>query len=209
MREVLAMARRALGVLGAFLLLAVACKSSGGEAGVQGTTLRFGAALSLTGQLSREGVLTKEGYEYCKKVVNEKGGIKAGGTSYKLNILYQDDRSTPDVAAQLVDQMNDAGIKFILGPYGSASTQAASAVVERNQQLMVSTAGADDKIYTQGYKYTFGVLSPASFYVASIVKAVAELATPKPKTVAVLAADDGFSQTAAQAGAQEAQKQSM
>jgi len=209
MREVLAMARRALGVLGAFLLLAVACKSSGGEAGVQGTTLRFGAALSLTGQLSREGVLTKEGYEYCKKVVNEKGGIKAGGTSYKLNILYQDDRSTPDVAAQLVDQMNDKGIKFILGPYGSSSTEAASAVTERNQQVMVSSAGADDKIFEKGYRYTFGVLSPASQYLATIVKATVELAQPKPQTVAIVSADDGFSKTAAQGGKDEAEKQGL
>jgi len=203
--------RKFLTLISVLALVGAACKGGGGGGTetAKGGTLTFGAALSLTGSLAREGILTKEGYEYFRKVINEKGGVKVGGKTYTLAIKYQDDRSTPDVAAQLVDQMNDAGIKFILGPYGSASTQAASAVVERNQQLMVSTAGADDKIYTQGYKYTFGVLSPASFYVASIVKAVAELATPKPKTVAVLAADDGFSQTAAQAGAQEAQKQGM
>jgi branched-chain amino acid transport system substrate-binding protein len=207
--EVGTMARKALVAVSAFLLLAVACKSSGGEAGAQSTTVRFGAALSLTGQLSREGVLTKEGYEYCKKVVNEKGGIKAGGKSYKLDILYQDDRSSPDVAAQLVDQMNDKGVKFMLGPYGSSSTEAASAVTERNQQVMISSAGADDKIFEKGYKYVFGVLSPASQYLATIVKATADIAQPKPQTVGIVSADDGFSKTAAEGGKAEAEKQGM
>jgi branched-chain amino acid transport system substrate-binding protein len=205
------MTRRIGWLLCCMLLVAGACKGSGGEeseAGVEGGTLKFAAALSLTGQLSREGVLTQEGYEYCKQVINV-DGVQVGDKSYKLDIVYQDDKSTPDVAAQLVDQMNDDDIKFILGPYGSSSTQAASAVVERNGQLMISSAGADDAIFEQGYKNTFGVLSPASEYLATIVKAVADIAEPKPETVAILSADDGFSKTAAQGGADEADAQGM
>lgn len=201
-------ARRFLAVLAALALLGAACRGTEGG-GAQGGTLRFGAALSLTGQLSREGTLTREGYEYCRQVINQKGGVQVGDQTYRLAISYQDDRSTPDVAAQLVDQLNDQDIRFILGPYGSSSTEAASAVVERNQQLMISTAGADDTIYSKGYRYTFGVLSPASMYLATIVKAVAELADPRPQTVAILSADDGFSKTSAEGGAAEAEAQGM
>jgi branched-chain amino acid transport system substrate-binding protein len=206
------MTRRIGWLLCCLLLAAGACKGSGGEnseAGVEGGTLKFAAALSLTGQLSREGILTQEGYEFCKQVVNDKGGVEVGDQSYDLDIVYQDDKSAPDVAAQLVDQMNDDNIKFILGPYGSSSTQAASAVVERNGQIMISSAGADDAIFEQGYKNTFGVLSPASEYLATIVKAVADIADPVPQTVAILSADDGFSKTAAQGGADEAEAQGM
>jgi branched-chain amino acid transport system substrate-binding protein len=192
---------RALSVLALVIALgAVACgtgKTSGGGGGGGGGTLRIGAALSLTGSLAREGLLTKQGYEVCKKVINDKGGVKVGGSSLNLDIAYQDDKSEPDVAAQLVDRFNDDGVKLILGPYGSASTEAASAVVERNGQVMADSAGADDKIFDKGYKRTFAVLSPATKYAASIVQAVAELARPKPKTVAILTADDGFSKTAA------------
>jgi branched-chain amino acid transport system substrate-binding protein len=192
------------------MLVLAACKGSAeGSSGVQSDTIRFGAALSLTGQLNREGILTREGYQYCEQVVNAKGGVQAGDRSYDISITYQDDKSQPDVAAQLVDQMNDDGIKFILGPYGSSSTEAAAAVTERNQQLMVSSAGADDKIYAKGYQYIFGVLSPASEYLATIVKAVADIARPQPQTVVVLSADDGFSKTAAQGGAREARKRGM
>jgi branched-chain amino acid transport system substrate-binding protein len=205
--------RRVLVILSCVFLVTASCRGIGGDdeeaAGAQGGTLRFGAALSLTGQLSREGVLTREGYEYAKKIINEKGGVKVGDQTYELDITYQDDKSAPDVAAQLVDQMNDDGIKFMMGPYGSSSTEAASAVVERNGQLMISSAGADDKIYDKGYQNIFGVLSPASEYLATIVKAVAEDANPKPQTVAILSADDGFSKTSAEGGAAEAEKQGM
>jgi branched-chain amino acid transport system substrate-binding protein len=82
-------------------------------------------------------------------------------------------------------------------------------VVERNGQVMADSAGADDKIFEKGYRRSFAVLSPASQYAAAIVRSIAELADPKPKTVAILSADDGFSKTAAEGGAAEAQKQGM
>ncbi|HEY3238840.1 MAG TPA: amino acid ABC transporter substrate-binding protein [Acidimicrobiia bacterium] len=178
--------------------------SSSGE-----DTLKVGAALSLTGKLAREGALTKEGYQYCEEVVNAKGGVDVGGNRQKLRISYQDDQSIPDTAAQLVDGFNDRGIRVLLGPYGSASTEAAAAVVERNGQVMVEGAGADNKIFAQGYRNLFAVLSPATTYLSSIVRAVTELANPRPAKVAIAFADDGFSRTAAEAGRDEAQRQGM
>ncbi len=88
--------------------------------------------------------------------------------------------------------MQGEGIGLLLGPYGSASTEAAAAVVERNGQVMVEGAGADDQIFTRGYRTIFAVLSPVSQYLTSMVRAVSELATPKPATVAIVSADDGF-----------------
>ena len=197
--------RAAVGLVALLLLVAGRAEA----AAAAGAPVRLGAALSLTGSLSREGILTREGYELCVDVVNGKGGIPIGGERHPLEIAYQDDTSKPDTAAALVDQFNDSGRKFILGPYGSASTEAAAAVVERNGQVMLDSAGADDKIFTKGYRRTFAVLSPASQYLASIVRAVAELARPKPETVAIVSADDGFSKTAAAAGRAEAVRQGM
>lgn len=184
--------------------LVVAGCGSKGEAKSTGAaasgTLTIGAAVSVTGKLAREGVLTKEGYQLCQEKVNAQGGVDLGGTKVKLDIQYQDDTSKPDVAAQLVDQFNDKGVKLILGSYGSANTEAQAAVIERNGQIMVDSAGADNKIFSKGYKNTFAVLSPATEYASSIVKAIDELATPKPKSVVFLSADDGFSKTVTEGG---------
>jgi branched-chain amino acid transport system substrate-binding protein len=129
-----------------------------------------------------------------------------GDKTAKLAIAYSDDKSEPDTAARLIDKYNDDGVKLILGPYGSPSTEAAAAAVERNGQVMVDSSGADDNIFTKGYKNTFAVLSPASDYVAIMIKAITSSANPKPKTVAMLSADDGFSQTAAKGGVEAAEK---
>lgn len=190
-------------VITASSLVVAGCSSKGAATSTGSAaseTLTIGAAVSVTGKLAREGVLTKEGYQLCQEKVNAKGGVDVGGTKVKLDIQYQDDTSKPDVAAQLVDQFNDKGVKLILSSYGSANTEAQAAVIERNGQIMVDSAGADNKIFSKGYKNTFAVLSPATEYASSIVKAVAELATPKPKSVVFLSADDGFSKTVTEGG---------
>ena len=197
-------------IIGCALALA-ACGSKGeASSGSTGSdTLTLGAAVSLTGKTAREGVLTQEGYILCQERINSKGGVKVGDKTLKLDIKYQDDTSQPDTAAQLVDQFNDQGVKLILGSYGSANTEAQAAVIERNGQVMVDSSGADNAIFSKGYKRTFGVLSPATEYAASIVKAVNELANPKPTTVVFLSADDGFSKRATDGGVDAAKKLGM
>jgi branched-chain amino acid transport system substrate-binding protein len=190
------------------MAVATACGKSGGdeESGVEGGKLQIGAALSLTGSLAKEGALTKQGYQLCQEKVNQRGGVKVGDNKAKLAISYSDDKSEPDTAARLTDSFNDDGIKLILGPYGSPSTEAAAAAVERNGQVMVDSSGADDNIFTKGYKNIFAVLSPATDYVAVIVDSIMKSANPKPKTAAMLSADDGFSETAAKGGVEAAEK---
>ncbi len=189
--------------------LVTACGKTGDDesgGGVEGGKLKIGAALSLTGSLAKEGALTKQGYQLCQEKVNQRGGVKVGDKKAKLAITYSDDKSEPDTAARLIDTFNDDGVKLILGPYGSPSTEAAAAAVERNGQVMVDSSGADDNIFTKGYKTTFAVLSPATDYVAIMIEAIMNSANPKPKTVAMLSADDGFSQTAAKGGVDAAKK---
>ena len=190
-----------------FAVSAAGCGSKGDTGGQSATgTLVLGASLSLTGKLAREGILTREGYDICQQIVNEKGGVPVGGTKLKLELQYQDDTSQPDTAAQVVDQFNDKGVKLILGPYGSATTEAAAAVIERNGQVMADSSGADDKIFSKGYQRTFAVLSPATQYAASMVQAIADLAQPKPTTIAFVSADDGFSKTVTKGGIEKAKE---
>jgi len=183
------------------LVTVAGCGSKGASGGSgDSDTLTLGASLSLTGALAREGQLTKEGYDLCKEKVNAAGGVDLGDKKVKLEIEYQDDTSLPDVAAQLVDQFNDEGIKLILSSYGSANVEAQAAVIERNGQVMADSAGADNAIFAQGYTRTFAVLSPATEYAASIVKSIDEMADPRPESIVFLSADDGFSKTGAEGG---------
>lgn len=190
-----------------FVVLLMASPFSFGTAAAQAddTTIVFGAALAATGREAREGALTKEGYDFWKDYVNSHGGIKAGGKTYKVDIQYADDESTAQTSARLVEKfINEDHVNFILGPYGSATSFAAAAVVERYKVPMVESNGASEKIFNQGYKYTFAVLSPARRYLEGVLD-MALHANPKPKTVAVVAANDLFSLEVAQGAADYAQ----
>ncbi len=173
------------------------------DAGTSGL-LRVGSALSLTGELAGEGRLTEEGYQYCQDVISARGGVQVGSRHLTLSISYRDDQSSPTASAQIVQQFNDEGIKLILGPYGSPATAAVAAVGQSDGQVVVDSGGADDSIFSHGYTQIVGVESPASNYAASIIDAIAEGAHPAPKTVAVVSADDNFSQEAARFAIKEA-----
>jgi branched-chain amino acid transport system substrate-binding protein len=57
---------------------------------------------------------------------------------------------------------------------------------------MVEGNGAAEKIFSQGFKYTFAVLAPGRKYLQGILE-MALTEKPKPKTVAVVTANDAFS----------------
>ncbi len=160
--------------------------------------ITFGAALAATGRDAREGTLTKEGYDFWKDYVNAHGGIKVAGKTYKVEINYADDETNAQTSARLVEKfINEDHVNFVLGPYGSAASFAAAAVVERLKVPMVEGNGASEKIFNQGFHYIFGVLSPAPRYLEGVLD-MAIHQKPTPKTVAVVAANDLFSLEVAQ-----------
>lgn len=174
-------------------VLAAAGAASVSQPAAADDVIVFGAALSTTGRDAREGVLTKEGYDFWKDYVNAQGGIKVGGKLYKVDIKYYDDASDSATSAKLVERLiTQDNVKFILAPYGSSATYAASAITEKYQVPMVDPNGAAEKIFSRGFHYTFAILSPAKKYLVGILE-LGQTMKPRPKTVAVLAANDQFS----------------
>lgn len=180
------------------ILFIAACGGSGGSGSDQ-KTLLFGAPISLTGSTSKEGNLTLEGYQIWAKYVNNQGGIKVGNTTYHVALKYYDDGSNPVKSAQLTQQLITADkVNFLLGPYGTAATLQDEAIAEQYQIPMVEGNGAAASIFTRGFKYIFGVLSPAAEYAKVMLEAALALPTP-PKNVAIISADDAFSKEVAAA----------
>ncbi len=133
------------------------------DARVDGDTITLGAAVSLSGKYSTNGKHTKNGYNFAVKRINDMGGVKVGGKSYKLKIKYYDDESNSGRAAQLAERLiKQDGIKYMLGPYSSGLTKAIAPVTEENKIPMVEANGASRSLFTKGYKYLFAVLSAAN-----------------------------------------------
>jgi branched-chain amino acid transport system substrate-binding protein len=156
-------------------------------------TLVFGAPISLTGSMAKEGSYVRDGYDLWRDTYNKAGGINIGGKHYKIDTKYYDDTSDAQKSATLADKLiKEDKVNFLLGPYGTSATLQVSTVAEKNKMPMVEGNGAAESIFSQGYKYTFGVLSPAQNYLRGVVDLAVTL-DPKPTSVAVLSADDPFS----------------
>jgi len=172
-------------------------------------TLVFGAPVSLTGSTAKEGGLTRDGYDLWRDTYNANGGININGKHYKIETKYYDDASDAQQSATLTDKLiNEDKVNFLLGPYGTAPTLQDSTVAEKNKMPMIEGNGAAESIFSQGYKYTFGVLAPAQNYLRGVIDLVVTL-DPKPQSVAVLSADDPFSVEVADAVRTYAEQKGM
>ena len=185
--------------LGTALAVGVAGVAGGAMAKVEGDTIILGSAISLSGKYSTNGLHTQRGYDFAVDRINEMGGVKVGGKSYKLKIKYYDDESTPARGAQLAERLiKQDGIQYMLGPYSSGLTKAIAPVSEKYKIPMVEAEGASRSLFTQGYKYLFAVLSTSEQYLASSIALAAEIAKKngkKPGSVKVAMAfeNDPFS----------------
>src|SRR5215475_11783603 len=163
-------------------------------------TIVLGAAVSESGKFSVSGLHTQNGYDFAVDKINSMGGVKVGDKTYKLQIKYYDDESEATRSAELAERLVDQdGIKFILGPYGSPTTAAMAPVVEKLKVPMIEGNGASRSLFTKGYKYTFAVLSTSDQYLSSAVDLAAEKAQESGKDparvrLALAMGDDNFSQ---------------
>ena len=162
---------------------------------VVGDKIVLGAAVSLTGKYSSNGVHTQNGYNMAVERINSMGGVKVGGKTYKFDIIYYDDESNPKRAAQLAERLiNQDGVEFMLGPYSSGLTKAMAPVTEKYGVPMVEANGASRSLFTKGYKYLFAVLAPANLYLDVAIRTAVELNGGKGVNIAMAFEQDAFSQ---------------
>jgi branched-chain amino acid transport system substrate-binding protein len=158
----------------------------------QEKTITLGAVVQLTGNLSNIGRYYGDAYNFAIDAINAKGGVTVGGVKYQLKLDLLDNQSDVNLGVrQYVKLVTQDKVDFLLGPYTSNDALDDSSVSEKYQIPMVQGGGASDQIFSRGYKYVFGTLPSATDYFGSTVDMMVKL-DPKPKTVALVVADDAF-----------------
>jgi len=160
--------------------------------------VKVGAPLPLTGPVSPEGLKQKRGYDLWAETANAKGGIKAGGEAYKVEIVYTDYASNTPRAVQSAERLiTEDKVNFLFAPFGSGATKAASAVSEKYHIPMIAASASAAEIFDQGYKFIFSSLTGND----TVSVPIAKLVTAKNKDikrVAILARNDLFPLAVAQ-----------
>jgi branched-chain amino acid transport system substrate-binding protein len=191
--------RRTLGTVAAALLAGL-CWTSGASA-QSGNPIKVGMSLALTGAGAPAGKMLQAAVEIWRDDINAKGGL----LGRPVEVIVYDDQSTPAGVPGLYTKLISVDkADLLLGPYGSNFVAPAMPTLIQNKKMTISftAIGINDE-----YKYDkyFSMVPVGSDGVNSFSKGFFEMAAkqnPKPQTVAIIAADAEFGQSAA-AGARE------
>jgi branched-chain amino acid transport system substrate-binding protein len=163
--------------------------------------IKIGFAMSLTGFLSPNGKQALLGTEIWRDEVNKAGGL----LGRPVELVYYDDKSSPQEIPGIYTKLLDVDhVDLVLSAYATNDVAPAMPVVVRKGKLFISLFALDVNAQFHYPKY-FSVLptgpnTKTSFTLGFFQVAAAQ--KPKPKTVALAAADADFSQNACE-GARE------
>lgn len=156
-------------------------------------TVVIGFTSSLTGSQEVSSKRQVNGFLLWMNQVNEAGGVKlSDGTTVKFDYKTYDDESNAERVQELYTRLiTEDNADFLISPYSSGLTSAASIVAEQNGKVLITTGAADDATYQTGNTSLFQLYTPASLYMSSTVDMLKEL-DPEAK-IALVHESDKFS----------------
>jgi branched-chain amino acid transport system substrate-binding protein len=203
------MARTALNALRALAAAMLAGLLTLTAASAQsGTPIKIGMSLALTGAGASPSKVINTALEIWRDDINAKGGL----LGRPVELIIYDDQSTPaNVPGIYTKLITVDKVDLLLGPYGTNFVAPAMPTVIQNKKLTISftAIGINDKFHYDKY---FSMVSTGPEGVNSFSIGFFDLAAaqnPKPQTVAILAADAEFAQSAAHGAREELKKHGM
>ncbi|MDJ0878027.1 MAG: amino acid ABC transporter substrate-binding protein [Halieaceae bacterium] len=162
-----------------------------------------GTTQSLSGRFAREGTQQLEGLLMWMNDINARGEL----LGRPVELVHYDDHSDVDRVEELYEKLiTERKVDLLIGPYSSELTLRATEVAERHNFPIVTAGASADKIWSRGFRNTFGIDVPSSNYMDL---AVEEAATRGAKTVALFYADGEFAQDVARGVRREARKHGL
>ncbi|PWB73233.1 MAG: hypothetical protein C3F07_10285 [Anaerolineales bacterium] len=156
-------------------------------------TVVIGFTSSLTGSQEVSSKRQVNGLNLWMQQVNDAGGIKlSDGTVVKFAAQTYDDESNKERVQELYTRLiTEDNADFLISPYSSGLTAAASIIAEQNGKIMITAGAAEDDAYKTGNTSLFQLYTPGSLYLISTVDMLKTL-DPEAK-VAIVHENDKFS----------------
>jgi branched-chain amino acid transport system substrate-binding protein len=125
--------------------------------------IRVGVVMPITGREAKPGQYQREGIELAIRQINDKGGIfiKSLGKKLPIKEIFYDDGSDQAKSAGLAERaMTTDDVVAVIGGYSTALGEAESVMPDRYQTPWITPGAAASHIFSRGYQYIFGTLSP-------------------------------------------------
>ena len=176
-----------------------------GASAQSGNPIRVGMSLALTGAGAPAGKMLQAAIEIWRDDVNAKGGL----LGRPVEVIVYDDQSTPANVPNIYTKLITVDkADLLLGPYATNFVAPAMPTIIQHKKMTISLTAIGINREFKYDKY-FSMVPVGSDGVNAFSKGFFEIAAaqnPKPQTVAILAADAEFAQSAAQGAREELKK---
>lgn len=135
----------------------VFCLLFGSSAMAAGDTVKIGIMYSLTGPGSSIGTLQAEGAKLAVKDINDGGGITIGGKKIKVEGVFRDDETEPQVAIQRLHEMSKDGVTLLVGSTFGHVNMALNNEAKKVGNYYLTTNGAPASFFEKTVKAPYAL----------------------------------------------------
>jgi branched-chain amino acid transport system substrate-binding protein len=150
--------------------------------------IHIGLTTALSGRYSLPGRQALIGAQAWVEETNRTGGlwVQEHGTRLPLRLTYYDDASDPQQCAALTERLLTVDqVDILLGPYSSGLALRAAEVAQQYGRVLWNHGGASEAIYSRGFTWVVGILSPPTTYFHSLLDYVWHI-MPQAHSVAIV-----------------------
>jgi branched-chain amino acid transport system substrate-binding protein len=140
----IAMKHLKIGITAIILVLSLTAAAFAG-------TVRIGLMAPITGAFASEGQDMRKILELMTEEINKAGGING----IQVELVVEDDGSTPRSAATAASRLVAAGVPAVVGTYGSAVTQGSQDIYDEAGIVQIATGSTAIRLTATGKKRFF------------------------------------------------------
>jgi branched-chain amino acid transport system substrate-binding protein len=194
-----------ISAVSALAVAAVVAFAADGAAAQSGEPIKIGFSMAMTGGLAANGKSALLAQKIWEEDINAKGGLL--GRPVKL--IFYDDQSNPATVPGIYTKLLDVDkVDLLIGPYATAQIAPAMPIVIQRNKLFIGLLGL--AVNTEfNYANYFAMIPSGPDPKPSFTKGFFDTAmaqTPKPQSVAIVAADQEFSRNASDGARENAKK---
>ncbi|MBN2061346.1 MAG: ABC transporter substrate-binding protein [Deltaproteobacteria bacterium] len=170
-------------------------------------TLKIGLITSVTGMMAPAFKPLYDAAKPSETLINEMGGITVKGDKYDVEVIVEDDQSSPPGAISATNKLLQQGVKYLTPPMFMPSNMAIASITEEAKILRMKALGSGPEELNAQTRYSF--YSSCTLHSISPTHEFLQKNYPNAKRIAIILQDDPGMRVPHELNVKELQKRGL